>query len=1041
MNETNTNNPLPNTLSLVKYESSQKSTVETNKFESIKDTRCAKEYSQGCQYSSVCTLLMQDDIIIGAITIWCLLMFSLIFLLQVDKVKGQNQMMPDFGLKSSGLRFGHINVCHLLPKIDQIRLMLSNRGSDLDILSINESFLNASHDDSLAELNNFNMYRKDRVNKKGGGIIIYVKNQLISTRRVDLEHSHIECVWIELTVSNHKNILVGSFYRPPNSKVDWYEHLEECMEKAYDDNKDIVIMGDFNIDLNLNNTQSQKLLGIMDSFGLNQMVKTSTRVTCRSSTLIDHIYVTNSDSVKDLCVPQFSPSDHYPVCFVWNIHGKRYSSNGLHKSIKYRSSKKFNSEMFLSDLMSAPWELIEQCYTVDEALSMWMKLFTEVMDNHLPIKEKRIKNKSKPEWINDEILYAMKQRDYFRTNDNTKYKLWRNKVVSLTKSAKSSFYQKAINENKKNPKELWKMIKSVTSKKPVNTVTELLVDDQTIRNPLHISNEFNKYFSSVSSKLIDKRNSCLDPNHKEKLISFVNDKINSTSPFNIPEMTHSFVAKCLYGLKENKATGLDGLMPWILKISAPVISRGISWICNKSIQQSTFPNQWKTARITPIHKKGATNNAANYRPISILNVLSKILERHVHYHLYKYLNENGLITRKQSGFRSKHSCQTSLLYLTNEWFNAIENGNLIGTVLVDLRKAFDLVNHELLLQKLAIYNCSTASTTWFRSYLNNRSQIVSIDGQHSEERHIISGVPQGSILGPLLFIMYINDLTLGTSHEDISLYADDTTVYAVAKRIEDINQCLNSTLTHITEWCEKNDMVVNEEKTTAICIRSARKASGTDHNLRLVINNQNVATTEDEKLLGVHLDSSLSWNNHIKHVKKTVQNRLNLLKYLKSYLPLQARIMYYNAYVLPHFDYCSVVWSNTSGNKINELFKLQKRAARMILNKKYDTPSSALFSELQWLPLPSRFKFNVCIEVYKALNNLSPGYMADMFSTTPRNLRSSTTNKVFVPRASKKSFAFYGATLWNSLSNDVRSQDSLDHFRRKLKEHLIMADV
>ena len=232
-------------------------------------------------------------------------------------------------------------------------------------------------------------------------------------------------------------------------------------------------------------------------------------------------------------------------------------------------------------------------------------------------------------------------------------------------------------------------------------------------------------------------------------------------------------------------------------------------------------------------------------------------------------------------------------------------------------------------------------------------------------------------------------------------------------------------------------MVVNEEKTTAICIRSAHKTSFTEDDLHLKINNQNVTTTADEKLLGVHIDSVLSWKNHIKHVKKTIQNRLNLLKYLKAYLPFQARVMYYNAYVLPHFDYCSVVWSNIPGSKVNELFKLQKRAARMILNKRYDTPSSALFIELQWLPLPSRFKFNACIEVYKALNNLSPGYMADMFVTAPRNLRSSTSNKVFVPRASKKSFSFYGATLWNCLPNELRSQDSLDHFRRKLKAHLM----
>ena len=301
-------------------------------------------------------------------------------------------------------------------------------------------------------------------------------------------------------LKNYKNILLGSIYRPPNSKCDWYGYLEECIEKVYDENKHIMIMGDFNIDLHLKNNISQKLLNTMESFGLCQLIKDSTRVTSKSSTLIDHMYVTESESIRDISVPQFSPSDHYPICCTWNVKGNYKAPQGIHKSIRYRSAKNFNKEQFLSELMTAPWYLIKQCYNVDESLDLWMTLFNEVLNNHLPIKERRIKHTGKPEWINEEILNAIKQHEHFRVKDNTKYKFWRNKVVLLIKNAKALYYQKLIEENKKNPKELWKIIKSVNPKKSCHAPNEIVVNNRIvmIRNVLLMNSTTTLHLLQIS---------------------------------------------------------------------------------------------------------------------------------------------------------------------------------------------------------------------------------------------------------------------------------------------------------------------------------------------------------------------------------------------------------------------------------------------------------------------------------------------------------------------------------------------------------------
>ena len=276
-------------------------------------------------------------------------------------------------------------------------------------------------------------------------------------------------------------------------------------------------------------------------------------------------------------------------------------------------------------------------------------------------------------------------------------------------------------------------------------------------------------------------------------------------------------------LNVSKSSGIDSLGPRILKLAAPVIAKPIAHLINKSIEEGIFPNDLKIAKITPIFKKGERSDPGNYRPISILPTLSKIIEKHIASQLRTFLQNFDLLQKEQSGFREHHSCQTALTKLTDMWLKDIDNGNFTGTSFVDFTKAFDLVDHKLLIQKLECYKFNENTLKWFISYLSNRKQSVHIGDTQSDYLEIISGVPQGSVLGPLLFLIYINDLPLHVKHSNIDIFADDATLHSSAPDLNTIQVALCKDLENINIWCLENKMKINEKKTKCMLIGTNQK--------------------------------------------------------------------------------------------------------------------------------------------------------------------------------------------------------------------------
>ena len=724
---------------------------------------------------------------------------------------------------------------------------------------------NQQFSDNELNITDYNMFRKDR-QSHGGGLIVYTKSNLACIHRDDLETEEIETLWLEVKNNKQKPFLLCYCYRPPSATSTWMESFESMMELAILEAKEIIVMGDFNVNVMNDSSSTRNWLLTTGSSNLTQLVTKPTRVTPTSETLIDHAYTNTPDNIIEVTVPVLGVSDHYPVCITRKL-SKTFDIGPVHKFINYRCTKTFDEDQFLTDLNNQPWSVIDIFDDSNDALDYFSEIFNAVLSTHAPQKQKRVKRPKQPKWINDEILSAMKTRDRFKnTKNSSQYALWRNKVKTLIRNAKTRLYSESINTNS-NPRHLWKNLNDMTGKS-TQSCTDFINDEDgsPILDPKVCANTFNNFFTSIHTKFNTENNSNNHTQHPDlnTINDHVKEKLENTPEFSIPLVTEAFIFKQLQNLKTDKATGTDGLSAKYLKLSAQIISKPLAAILNLSIQTGSYPDALKKAKVTPVFKKGNKADINNYRPISVLPIINSIFERHICNYLIDYMESNSLLYNRQSGFRRHHSCQTALTKIVDTWLNALNNKETVGAVFLDLTKAFDLVNHKLLLQKLASYKFSSSAQSWFQSYLTNRSQQVHISGKLSDPKQIAAGVPQGSVLGPLLFLIYINDLPLSIQTCILDLFADDATLTCSDPSVLNLTRSLNEDLQKFLDWCARNNMVVNVPKTKAMFIASqyaANKILENSQSLKLA--NETIHISTNEKLLGVHIDSTLSWTTQV----------------------------------------------------------------------------------------------------------------------------------------------------------------------------------
>ena len=577
------------------------------------------------------------------------------------------------------------------------------------------------------------------------------------------------------------------------------------------------------------------------------------------------------------------------------------------------------------------------------------------------------------------------------------------------------------------PSCLWKTIRSVL---PAGATSfEVFQRDSTI-----LANDFNEHFVAVSSSV-----SC---SHSEAISSPTFALPSSTSnQLELEPITSDDCLELIKSLRTNKATGPDNIPPGILKSVASVVAVPLTDIINSSISSGCFPGKWKRACVKPLHKAGDKSMFSNYRPISLLPTCSKLIEQSVRTQLVNHLEDNNLLYPLQSGFRPKHSTASTLLRTTSDWYKALDAGLVIGVLFLDVSKAFDTVDHPLLLSKLKSYGASPSTLKWFHSYLTGRSQYTSIGKVKSHPLPLSTGVPQGSILGPNLFSVHLNDLpAVCPCRSTPVLFADDTTIYVSGSSVAEISSILSSTLNDCHTWMTRNKLKLNASKTKCMLIHSSRR---TVPPLEILLGHTQIEQVRSFKFLGCIINEHLTWNDHIAHVSSKVHRNINLLRRLSWFLPKNALTTFYKAYILPSFDYCDVVWHSCSQECSNRLERLQNYAGRVILKEPRSTSATWIRSVLGWDTLHSRRESHVATQVYKSLNGMDPGYLAPLLTRSSsvhnHHTRAVANNILHLPvvrtNFGKKAFDFIGAKIWNSLPPETRHLKSLKAFIVCVRSH------
>ena len=497
--------------------------------------------------------------------------------------------------------------------------------------------------------------------------------------------------------------------------------------------------------------------------------------------------------------------------------------------------------------------------------------------------------------------------------------------------------------------------------------------------------------------------------------------------------------KELQKIDVNKAAGLDDLHPRLLKSAAPCIAEPLTHILNKSLNSGCFPSDFKNAKIVPVPKGGDSSVLSNFRPISLLSCVSKILERAVHMQLYEYLQKFELLSHRQSGFRPKHSTATCLVEITDFLLNNLDSGLITGAIFLDLKNAFDIISHEILLSKLPFYGIKTTELDWFSSYLCKRQQCVSFQGALSDFENVSSGVPQGSILGPLLFCLSINDMcNLQFENETkIALYADDTALFCKGSNFLSSQTTLQKEYDLLREWFRINQMEINANKTKVMVFGTKRKVK--NQILRISHGEDYLENVTHTKYLGVTLDQSLNWSLHISNTISKINRAIACITRIKSFLTEKILAQLYYSFILPHIDYCSVVWGKCNKTDLIKLQRTQNRYARLVLNADNTTTKETLLNGLAWQSVDSRINYQYCISVFKILNDLAPYYLNDLATKRPIYYvtRHSTLNPLFIPKPNtefkKRSFSFVAPSIYNKLPTYIRTATTLNSFKTQIR--------
>lgn len=915
---------------------------------------------------------------------------------------------------SNNLVIFHCNIRSIRANFDELMVLLNSSLKYIHVIVLTEIWI-SENEVQLYQINNFKSFGCCRDVNRSGGVLVYVNNNLDFS--INLDWNIISAEGLILYSKNLKLGLIA-MYRSHSYTADFYiNELGSLLKTLKFDNS--VIIGDININILEETRQSNDYLNLLSENGYSSLINTPTRVSDVSETCIDHIFLKNRAPLKtDTAILSYEVTDHYPILCKIDLKIERDHGNSHEIYTKYDLSK-------MTTLVNA----LEFPYDIEDSNNLYHSFkikIDELIKNCTVHMSKRNPNKNN-KWINKSIINLINQKEklYYKTkkypydyNFKCRYKLITKQIKQEIKIAKENYYQSEFARCAGNHRKQWQFINGLIGKNRKQEVSPENLN-------LDVVNGLNDFF--VNCALSEYNCS----NHKNSIHNFTNDS------FYLMETSNTELSGIINSLNERKSVGYDNMSVRLLKILAKHKPDVLTNITNKSFQQGKFPDELKTACVTPIHKGGDKNVFGNYRPISVLPVFSKVIEKAMKDRLYSFLSKANFFSVNQYGFMKGLGTENALLKFSSTIYNSLNRNLKSVAIFIDISKAFDSVNHDILLRKLYYAGVRGKQHDWFKSYLENREQFIKIKNFVSNKLRIKKGVPQGSILGPLLFIIFINDLCNLKLNGTVITYADDTVlIYSEETNIL-LKESIESDMLKIKEWFNNNDLIINYKKTKYINFR-LKSGHSEDINIKYHVScngfseNCNcplIERVQNIKYLGLFIHETFKWKFHIEKITNKLRYCLYTFYYLKNFVSMSFLKQLYFSWVQSIVSYGITSWGGDYYSNILPLISIQKRFIN-ILNYSVDAPQEDILS------VRKLYLYNIMICLFK--NKL----LCNIKETSYYNFRN--VGFFEVPKANKeifcKSFSYLAPKLYNILPDRIKNINSLPLFKKHVKLFLFEID-
>ena len=945
-------------------------------------------------------------------------------------------------INAKNMVFSHLNVNSLSNKFMEIHNILHKGLSD--ILFLSETKLDSSYPNAQFNVKQFSIHRVDR-NAHGGGLVCYVKETIPHRNRADISinDNGIESIVIQIKTSS-RNMFFLHIYKPPNVHVNFLSNaLEIMLNKCLSESETVYVIGDLNI--NFANS-ANNLSEICDTYDLKQLIKDPTCFkSINNPTILDIILTNSPKSIKQTVNLSIGISDFHNYV---SAALKLFCPSDEPRVVHYRSFKKFNDESYINDLKTAPFHVSQIFDDVDDELWFHNTLLLQVIDNNAPWKQKTVKHKQLP-YMNNNLRKAINvkaalRRKFQRSKCQLSwqnFKNQRNLVNKLKRSSLRKYFDENCNTEKSKGKHFWEVVKPFMTNKNKNSNNQNIIlydNNALVSRPIDVSNVFNKFFTNITNDFCEpdevtqmSADQVIDHYKDHPSVKLIKqNSINNQQLFNFSQVDQSLILKKLKCLNPKKATGFDQISPKFLKIGCNIISTSLTPIVNRCIESYQFPNINKKAEVTPLYKKSDQLAKENYRPVSVLTATSKIFEGVLCDQLLNFMSPT--LSNDLSAYRKHYSCNNVLVKCIESWRKAVDNNCHVGCILIDLSKAFDSLPHGLLVAKLHAYGVSIESCSYVMNYLKNRRQLVKLGNVRGEWLNLKTGVPQGSLFGPLLFNIFMNDFLIDLKQMcEVYNYADDNTLSFSHRDLSVVKDKLEKASERAIIWFKVNYMKANPSKFQAICF------SRDNQQIEFKVEDNVIKCEEVVKLLGIHIDQRLNFDYHVSNLSKKAARQINALQRICKHIDYEGRLKVYEAFIASNFVYCSVAYNSFMLSQSRKIEKLNKRALRIVCNK-YDGTYDDLLKETGKEMLYVNRKNNLVEFVFKVINNAAPPMESNFFTkqVSPYNMRDS--NKLVLPtfntiQYGKKSIRYQGPSLWNSLPSDVKCFQEFNNFKTALR--------